>query len=686
MPLSGPLSRARIVRRGERLLGWCVGLGLLLLALAQLPSYSGQGYVVPKLLVLSVLVGLLLVLLALALAGPRAEALTVNWHTFAGVGFVLWSAVTAVTGTNPGASLLGTVFRYEGVLGFVAYLVVFFAARRLASFRFMPGRVVLLLGAVGIGAIGLVGVLQHVWPADNAVGALSLFWTTRSQSTFSNPIILGLFGCLVLPALLALLSDRSEGWEQPLLVVAAALIAAGAFLSYSRAFWLAAPIGCAVALVLAGSPQSARWRSAMPTAAFAALCIVVALQVGNAGQENAARGDSGANTVSVSSRVGETLSGGGSVRSRIELYRGAFTLIAERPLLGRGFETYVPEGARIRSEALVRTEGYSAYADRPHNSLLYVAYATGLPGLVLYLLFLGGALLATFRGYRSRTGPEKVLAAGLLGGVVAYLLAEQTVFSTIEVTPLFFAMLGWAAASPPALEDRGTAREATVHRAEGVALQPRYVRVLAALGVLAAVSWSVVAVPHALDVLAADHTHHRLTSRAQDSNRFEELVREELGAAKRDPYAPYYWNTAALMLESAAEEFQRPAELERAREVLEEGLRYLPDDPILVVSLSDVLFRSNRPSEAVALLVPYLALDKYQADGHYNLGLAYLALDQPQDAVTHLSTAVRFNPQDADSHWYLGEAYRALGRAADAQREQRTAASLDPEYRSGSGG
>ena len=47
---------------------------------------------------------------------------------------------------------------------------------------------------------------------------------------------------------------ESRSWLQTVLVVAASLIAAGAFLSYSRSFWLAAPIGCALALVLAGPP------------------------------------------------------------------------------------------------------------------------------------------------------------------------------------------------------------------------------------------------------------------------------------------------------------------------------------------------------------------------------------------------------------------------------------------------
>ena len=101
-----------------------------------------------------------------------------------------------------------------------------------------------------------------------------------------------------------------------------------------------------------------------------------------------------------------------------------------------------------------------------------------------------------------------------------------------------------------------------------------------------------------------------------------------------------------------------------------------------MVSLSDVLVRMGRPSEAVALLVPYLAVDKYQTDAHYNLALAYLDLNQPQEAVAHLETAVRYNPTDADSHWYLAKAYRALGRTAErGARATDGRLARTPEYR-----
>ena len=387
-------------------MGGASGLGLLLLALAQLPSFFWQSSVVPKLIVLTIMVAMLLLLLGLALLGPRTGALRISWYTLAGVAFVLWSGITAATGTSPRASFFGVVFRYEGVLGFAAYLVVFLAARWLASSRFQPGRPFLVAGAVVVGLVGLLGLLQRVWPAGHPVSSLSLESFNRSQASFSNPTVLALFGCTVLPVFLVLVHEESRGWLQTVLVLAASLIAAGAVLSISRSFWLAAPIGCVLALILAGPPQRARWGSVLPVVVLAGLFVVAASQAPSG--------------VTLSSRFGETLSGGGSIGSRLELYRESLKLIAEKPGLGRGFETYVTAGARVRSERLVQIEGPLTYADRPHNSLLYIAYATGLPGLALYVLFVGGAFVAAVRAYRLRSGADKVLAAGLLGGLIAY--------------------------------------------------------------------------------------------------------------------------------------------------------------------------------------------------------------------------------------------------------------------------
>ena len=248
-------------------------------------------------------------------------------------------------------------------------------------------------------------------------------------------------------------------------------------------------------------------------------------------------------------------------------------------------------------------------------------------------------------------------------------------------------MLGWATASASVEAPHNKGERVTASSwVEGIRVPPQHVRILAGLAIAAALVWGFVTFPHAADVAAADRTNYRLAAHPWDMGRFEESVRQELAAARRDPYTPYYWNTVALLLQSAADQFQQPAQLERAREALDEGLKYLPNDPILMVSLSNVLVRLGRPSEAVALLTPYLAVDKYQTDAQFNLALAYLDLNRPREAAAHLEIAVRYNPTDADSHWYLAKAYRALGRTAEAAREQQKAISLDPKYQTAPGG
>ncbi|HLN13556.1 MAG TPA: hypothetical protein VK587_10205, partial [bacterium] len=81
--------------------------------------------------------------------------------------------------------------------------------------------------------------------------------------------------------------------------------------------------------------------------------------------------------------------------------------------------------------------------DRPHNDLLQQAIATGLVGLAAYL-WLWGALLRTgWRVARAGAAPwTRTLAAGLLGGLVAYFVQLQLAFSYVSVAPVLWVLIG----------------------------------------------------------------------------------------------------------------------------------------------------------------------------------------------------------------------------------------------------
>jgi len=667
------LPTARRDRGVERAVGWTLGVGLAALLLFQFPSLFWQPTPVPKLVVLRLLTAVLLVLLGVDGLLSGRDRRRVPWYLFAACLFLAWAFVAALAGDNPRASIFGAVYRYEGWLAFASYFVVFLAARRVARTSFLPHWWAVMVGGVVITLVGLLGLLQQVWPASSRLLALSLMSADRSFATFGNPIMLGLFAGLCLPVLIALLS-LEWGWLQPVLVTAFGVMLATAYFTYARAFWLAGPLGILLTLGLLLLQRRLRWQPVVIGALVGAL-LIAAVSVARPSSESRAP------SATLQGRVIETLQGGGTVRSRFELYRGALTLISERPFLGRGFETYTPQGARVRTEYVVRIESPFAYPDRPHDSLLYVGYATGVIGLALYILFVAGAGIAAVRGYRIRGGPDRVFAAGLLGGLLAYFLGELSIFSTIEVSPLFWALLGWSTVLPALLRPdspEGATVGRSVVRPREFAL-PRWVaHAVPYTAIVCGVAWSVLAVPHALAVARADHAHHLVSTQLQSPGDHERLVAVELRAASRDPSVPYYWNSAAVILERAAEDFQEPRLLDRAREALTEGLTHMPNDPTLIVTLSNVELQANHPQAAVDLLLPYLAVDRFQTDAHFNVALAYMTLGQPAKAVEHLETVVDYQPQDAEAYAKLADAYEAAGRAADAAKAWSRAAELDP--------
>ncbi len=656
-------------------LGWILGVSLGLLVLAQAPTFLWQDVVIPKLLVLRVAtIVLLLGIAALTATGDRR--VRPPWYCVVGGLFLLWALVPTLLSESRHLSFFGAVFRHEGWLGFAGYFVVFWAARLVASGRAKLGTVAgpaLVTCAVLVTGLAL---LQHFWPGGRSVPLLGLGdWEQRSFGTFGNPLFLGLFGCLVVPVLLAVFRSASGAMARlAVLVVLGGLIMATVF-TYSRASWVGLAVGMVVAAFLVYRRERVGW---LVVAALLVFAFALPTTLDRLRQVEAPA------DATVIGRVTATLQGGGSLATRVELYKATLPLIAEKPVQGWGFETYLREGARARTERLVRLEGDSrAFADRPHSSVLYMAYSTGLIGLGLYLVFLGGVLLAGYRNYRSAGGSDKWLIAGLLGGLVGYFIAELGSFTVIEVTPLAFAALGWVSAgriTRGATADVDGCGAAPDHFGGRGPASNRAVAAGAVIGVVALVGAPFV-LGQAVDVARADRLHYQNTRTTQDMSRFPELVAVEQRASKLDPFNSYVWNVLGTMFLDAGEQIGNHQYVEEARAAFVEGLLRLPDDPNLTVSLSDLELRDGRPSEAVKILTAYLARDPLLEDAHFNLGLAYLQLGQPKQAVAQFEECVRIVPSDAEAYYYLARAYQKSGDAEAAARAVETAKRLDPEGR-----
>lgn len=665
---------AAIVAFDQRVLGllgalFVAFLGLLLFA--QLPTVLSQDVVIPKLLVLRFSTFLLLLLLAVLLgaAGLYARRMSLRppLHLLAGGLFLLWLLVAALSSRNPAVSLYGGVLRYEGWLGYASYFIVFATARVLANRDVVPGRGLLAGFSVAILLVSALAVVQHFWPASSPVGLLSLGdWQQRSFATFGNPLFLALFGCLVAPILLALAVEVRSFWGRAAVGAALLLLMVATVFTYSRAGWVGLVLGLAAAAVLL-------FRS--KRAALATLALLVLLAFGGATLADRVRSGEASPEATVAGRVASTAEGGGSLEARLELYRGSVPLILERPVLGWGLETYTTEGARVRTERLVQIEP-GAFADRPHNSLLYLAYSSGLVGLVLYLFFWAGALLAGFSNWRSLGPSRRWMSAGLLGGLAGYFVAELGSFSVIEATPFAWAALGWVSAS----RNGGSAPESAAHSAPGSGSAAGKIALAVAVVVaLAALVSAPLTLGHAVRVARADRLHHVNLTGTHDMREFDSLAARQEKAAELDPYNPYIWNVLGSLYIDAGQARGNRGYFALARESFSSGLEYNPLDANLTVSLSDLEIRDGRPDAAIRLLNEYLERDPYLEDAHFNLGLAYAGLGRFGEAARHFEECVRLVPSDAEAFYYLSQVYSQLGEQERSREALHSAQRLDPE-------
>jgi len=125
-----------------------------------------------------------------------------------------------------------------------------------------------------------------------------------------------------------------------------------------------------------------------------------------------------------------------SLNSRMEIWKGATSLIMKRPLFGYGQETfYVYSPEIITKQFLTMEEDLNLTIDRIHNELLETTFSGGVFAGIAYLLFFGFLVWAFFKG-------KNPISSLLLLIVIANILQNQFSFSDISINILVGFCLG----------------------------------------------------------------------------------------------------------------------------------------------------------------------------------------------------------------------------------------------------
>jgi len=399
---------------------WVLRAGIFLLPLAFLPDIVNE-FVLPKLLLARLLVIILgiLLLVGWTLQGAITWRRTpLDWPLLAFIGSAALSSVFAV---NQMVAIFGTYSRWEGLLTIVTYALLFWLAVQFMSgendargltWSLLISGYIVAVAAVLQAGFGLLGGGYF----QLAGGAI------RADVTLANPDFLGIFLAMLLPIALGKLISQRPLYSRILAANLVVVLTIALVLTYTRAAWIGALIGTVVVLSL----RRGRYH------AWPGVIVAVALVMGVAflaGARAVQTGNSQAGVVTtIYARVASIADlSAGSAGQRLQIWRDTVPLIASRPILGYGPDTF---GLVFPTFETANQQG--TLWDKPHEELLGTAATQGIVGVLAYVWLMVAFVRAFWAGRRRRG------AVALFGGWVAYEVALQVNFSHIPTSTPFW--------------------------------------------------------------------------------------------------------------------------------------------------------------------------------------------------------------------------------------------------------
>jgi O-antigen ligase/Flp pilus assembly protein TadD len=632
-----------------------VAVALSVIPLVYLTSLT-YGFSIPKVTAFRLAVAALCLLGFVWLAGGQKTFRIETPHVLT-LAYLGWLLVASLLSPWPLASLLGLPQRFEGLLGITGYVVFFWLA---TAFHDRHLRVVVWAASASAAVAGAVALLQsqglvHFPGLESTAG--------RVSSTLGNPVYLGSLEAVALCLTLGLVVESRQTWQRVAAVALVAFQAAGLVESGSAGAFIGALAGASTLLaLLALASRGRRLRPWLPTPVAYLIVLGLLLSVAVGAVFLLSSGDG---------RVSDIVAGrDASSRSRLEEWDGALRLIGERPIAGWGLDTFRAEFPRVRSLLAVQLD--PAVAATPHNQWLYVAYAGGIPALLLYVALLVVLAWRALAFLRDPTGAyaRKLLVCLVAAGVVAYEVQSLFSFSLVTVTPLAAVLQGGLVA----LTRRAPSKSpAPLVRRRSADLAPgTVVSVVLGIGLL------LLSLPFLVEGVrqfTADRAEYGATRSADPGTALRQFRR----AALLSPRDPQY----ALLLGNAydAASSADPTLVAEALAAYSQD-HGRPAESDLEYSAARVQAAAGQLDSAEAGVRATLARDPYHALSIQLLASILLtrptASQNAPEAVSRLRRALEIQPTNARSWVLLGEASELTGDTGAARYAYQQALRFDP--------
>ena len=260
------------------------------------------------------------------------------------------------------------------------------------------------------------------------------------QANFGNPNMFSSFLMIFLPIyIVKYYNSENKIWTWVLGVIFAAIIGTKTFGGYITFAFVT--IVLSIYFLIIGQSKK-RTLSKICVLIFMFIAIFVVL---NAVNDNAYYGEMLSNISEVrASSDGDVQKIG---HNRGFIWKLTLDIISKNPWLGVGPDSL---GSEIRLNYMDRDDYLfgETFIDKAHNEYLQIAATTGIPSLIVYVIFLFTILISLLLKYIKNVQAGKVLdentmiIVAITGSIVAYMIQAMGNISIFYVAPMFWIVLG----------------------------------------------------------------------------------------------------------------------------------------------------------------------------------------------------------------------------------------------------
>jgi tetratricopeptide (TPR) repeat protein len=602
---------------------------------------------------------LLYLLLALSNSRYRPRMNKILWFILGFGGVVL---LTAIFGVDPYRSFWGTIERGEGFL-FISHLIAYtfilsqvFKTRRDWYNFFTLSVFVSLL--VGLYAMAQELGVSWSWILGTSTG-------NRLASTLGNPSYLGAYAlghfwlCLLL-----FWQKRHLIWKIIFVLIGLFEIfilfqtqTRGAMLAFLITLFL-----LAVAFVIFSPSKKIKL--------IFSLVILLLVFISSFIWFN--RDESWIKGFPPLSRLVSLSSGDVTIESRLLTLDSSWRGWQDRFLIGYGWENYNIAFNKYFHAEIYRDSGSQIWFDRAHNTVMDVAVATGLFGLLAYLAIYLYSFMTLFKLARQGTNQLR-FPLTLMAFLTAHFIQNLVVFDSLPTYIMLFSVFAFVA----------------FLASEEVSQKSKNLVVVKSLNLYALFSGILI-----LSFLIFNLNIKPAQANIKGIHALMEIYRgnfQEGLAFFKDAIGMKTYQTPEIRQKLAeallqGNTSQYVPDPQTIKENYEYGLEQIklniyasPDNArnyLYLLTLLNSAASSTSNADYLKQVLSYgqeaLELSPTRPQIYFEMGRAALGLGQPDQAIEYFQKAVALNPKTMDSHWNLLTVYILSGHQNYAQQEYQT--------------